>query len=164
MRGIGKGLVLALTIALTISMAACAFGRVGPPAGVAPEGSWAFSGEVNGERVSGTLEFGDPVVVSSTHGRCFREIRDIRRWSGPFGVGCPGLRLEVRVDDDGAVQSLGVVRVKTVVLKEERTTCRQRHPTTNACVAWNTVLVESDGWVDGQVRLERQSRLGYRAP
>ena len=125
-------------------------------AGVAPRGVYAFSGIVEGERVYGTLAFGDPIVVSGNQGRCVRQIEGIQRWAGLLAVTCPDFALRVRVDDDGRVQDLGRARVKKVGLREERTTCRTFDDTRGVCVAWNTATVEYDRWVEGSVTLSRQ--------
>ena len=125
--------------------------------GVAPKGMYAFSGIVDGEKVNGTLAFGDPIVLIGSHGRCVRQIEGIQRWGGFFGVTCPGFALRVRVDDDGRVQDLGRARVRKVGLREERTTCRTFDDNRGVCVAWNTETVEYDHWVEGSVMVERRN-------
>lgn len=123
--------------------------------GVAPRGAWSFSGIVDGERVNGTLSFGDPVVVSGSHGRCVRQVEGIQRWGGFFSITCPDFALRVRIDDDGRVQDLGRARLKKTGLREERTTCKTFDTTRGVCVVWNTATVEYDRWVEGSVRVER---------
>jgi len=124
--------------------------------GVAPRGAYGFSGLVDGERVNGILTFGDPIVVSGSHGRCVRQIEGIQRWAGFLSVTCPDFALRVRVDDDGRVQDLGRARLKKTGLREERTTCRTFDDVRGVCVAWNTATVEYDRWVEGSVRVERR--------
>jgi hypothetical protein len=138
------------------SVSGCATRPLSTPAGVAPEGVYSFSGTVDGEVVTGTLEFADPILLSSSHGQCVRQIQGMRRWGGPFSVTCPGFSLVVRVQDDGQVQKAGIARLKKPGWREERTSCRTYNETTNTCVAWNTMTVEYDRWVEGQVRVEKR--------
>jgi hypothetical protein len=123
--------------------------------GVAPRGAYAFSGIVDGERVNGTLSFGDPIVVSGSHGRCVRQREGIQRWGGFFSITCPDFALRVRIDDDGRVQDLGRARLKKTGLREERTTCKTFDTVRGVCVVWNTATVEYDRWVEGSVRVAR---------
>ncbi len=149
-----------LTLVLLGSVAGCASRRPLTPAGVAPKGVYAFTGTVDGEVVRGTLGFASPVLLSSSHGQCVRHIEEMRRWGGPFRVTCPAFSLVVRVEDDGRLQKVGMVRLRKPGLREERTSCRTFNQTTNTCVVWNTVTVEYDRWVEGQVRVEPRGTGG----
>lgn len=145
-----------LLLVLAGSVTNCATGSLSTPAGVAPEGIYAFSGIVDGEVVNGTLDFADPILLSSSHGQCVREILGKRRWEGPFGVTCPGISLVVRVEDDGRVQGLGMARINKPGVREERTSCAMYDYARNTCVVWDKATVEYDRWVEGQVRVVRQ--------
>jgi len=158
MRAIPFVLMLALGSAVTGCVSRSQF----TPAGVAPEGIYAFSGIVDGEAVSGTLDFSDPILLSSSHGQCVREIRGMRRWGGPFNVTCPGLSLVVRVGDDGQVQKAARARLRRPAWRKERSSCRTYSETTGNCVAWHWVTVEYDRWVEGQVRVETRGDSGSK--
>ncbi|HZD05317.1 MAG TPA: hypothetical protein VE173_10375 [Longimicrobiales bacterium] len=147
----------AALIALLVAMDGCTPRPGITPSGVAPTGAYAFSGTVDGEVVSGTLEFGDPIVVSGSHGRCVRQVDGIVRWAGPFSVRCPGFFLMVRVADDGRLQDRGVARLQRAGWREERTTCRTYDAQRKVCMVWNTAMVEYDGWVEGRVQVKRRS-------
>jgi hypothetical protein len=143
-----------LAFALVLSSTGCAHPSGSTPAGVAPEGSYSFSGLVDGEVVSGVVDFADPILLSGSHGQCVRQVRGIRRWDGPLGIRCPGFYLRVRVNDDGSVQSLGIARLRRTEWREERVGCKTWSQDRKACVVWNTVLVEHDRWVEGTVEVQ----------
>jgi hypothetical protein len=146
----------------------CGFRAGSEPAGVAPAGVYAFSGWVDGETVTGTIAFTDPVLVEGSHGRCIRELDRLQRWTGPFRVGCPGFSLIVRIDETGDLQERGTARIRRPAYRQERTTCRTRSVDGKTCVVWNTATVEYDRWVEGRVEVERHERAdgfqGRRQP
>lgn len=147
-------IVRSVAVILLVSVLGCGLKMGSPEAGVAPEGTYVFTGTVDGEVVSGTLEFGDPVIVSSSHGTCERLVYGLVRWGGSFGVTCPEVALRVVVRPDGELREYGFAELKKVARREERTTCRTYNENRTTCLAWNTALVEYDEWVRGRVQLK----------
>lgn len=60
------------------------------------------------------------------------------------------------VEQNGRQQRVGIAGLRKPGFREERTSCRTYNENTNTCLAWNTVTVEYDRWVEGQVRVVPQ--------
>jgi hypothetical protein len=152
MRTLRSVLFIVLVGSLTTG---CAPRPITTAGGVAPRGTYVFSGIVDGDVVNGTLQFTDPIVLAGSHGRCTRKIEGIHRWGGPFGVTCPGFSLRVRVNDDGGLQRRGTARLRKPGWREEPVSCRTYSADGKSCLVWNTALVEYDRWVEGRVEVKR---------
>lgn len=152
-----RGMPTLCLLVLGISLGGCGLRPHGKPGGVAPKGLYVFSGVIDGEVVNGTLEFGDPVLLDSTHGRCVRQIHGLRRWGGPFGVTCPGFSVRVRVENDGRLQKVAVARLMKTGQREQRAGCLSWSQDRRRCLVWNYVTVQHDYWVEGTVRVEPSS-------
>ena len=71
-----------------------------------------------------------------------------------YGCATRPLSTPAGVAPEGVYGFSGIARLKKPAWREERTSCRTFSETTNTCIAWNTVTVEYDRWVEAQVRVE----------
>lgn len=145
-------------------LAACG-PRMHAPTLEPPEpGIFAFTGNVGGQGVTGTLELADDAFVRSNLGQCRIPARDLeqqRRRDPRWLTFSCGLRLSLRWDSPSQVRD-GTVEVAVRTETTRQGPCQRWEPTPQKagsqprCLEYQRLAEWSTRWVSGQVRVVRQ--------